>query len=113
MAVMTRAQRCQILTEEVGTRQKEQKSGATSTGVDKVDEWMASHDDLFCEGRTRSRQSRVQKHAERHAYAKDTAQNEDSALADIRSEEASHPLDIYAEQLRTLQSTNITLEAVR
>ena len=75
---------------------------------------MASHDDdLFCEGRTRSRQSRVQKHAEQHAYAKDMAQNEDSALADVRSEEASHLLDIYAEQLRTLQSTNIALEAVR
>ena len=55
MAVMTRAQRCQILTEEVGTRQKEQESAATSTGVDEVDEWLASHDDdLFCEGQTRS-----------------------------------------------------------
>ena len=36
MAVMTRAQRCQMLTEEEKIRQKEQESGASSTGVDDV-----------------------------------------------------------------------------
>ena len=34
-------------------------------------------------------------------------------MADAQSEEDSHPLDISAEQLRTLQSIDITLEAVR
>ena len=98
----------------MGARQKQQESGATSTGVDEVDEWMSSlDDDLFSGGRTRTEQSRAQKRAEQHAYAKDMAENEDSALANIHSEEDSHPLDIYAEQLRTLQSTNITLEVVR
>ena len=57
--------------------------------------------------------SGAQKRAERCAYAKDMAESDDSALADVQSEEDSHPLDISAEQLRTLQSTDITLEAVR
>ena len=60
MAVMTRAQRCQMLTEEVDSCQEE--SEAISTGVDKVDEWMSSLDaDLFGGGRTRTQQSRAQK----------------------------------------------------
>ena len=114
MSVMTRAQRRQMLTEEMDTYQKEQKSGATSAGVDKVDGWMSSlDDDLFGGGRTRTRQSRAQKRAERHAYAKDMAESDDPALADVQSEEDSHPLDISAEQLRTLQSTDSTLEAIR
>ena len=59
MAVMTRAQRCQMLTEEVDSRQE---SEAISSGVDKVDEWMSSLDaDLFGGGRTRTQQSRAQK----------------------------------------------------
>ena len=57
--------------------------------------------------------SGAQKRTERHAYAKDMAESDDSALVDVQSEEDSHPLDISAEQLRTLQSTDITLEAVR
>ena len=114
MAVMTRAQRRQMLTEEEETRQKEQESGASSTGVDEVGEWMSSlDDDLFGGGQTRARQSRAQKRAERHAYAKDMAESDDPVLADVQSEGDSHPLDISAEQLRTLQSTDITLEAVR
>ena len=70
-------------------------------------------DDLFGGGRTRTRQSRAQKGAERHAYAKDMAENDDLALADVQSEEDPHPLDISAVQLRTLQSTDIALEVVR
>ena len=70
-------------------------------------------DDLFGEGRIGTRQSRAQKPADRHAYAKDMAEGDDPALPDDQSEEDSHPLDISAEQLRTLQSTDITLEAVR
>ena len=57
--------------------------------------------------------SGAQKRAELHAYAKDMAESDDSALADVQSEEDSHPLDISAEQLRTLQSSDITLETVR
>ena len=54
-----------MLTEEVDTHQKEQESGATSSGVDEGDEWMSSlDDDLFGRGRTRTRQSRAQKRAE-------------------------------------------------
>ena len=41
------------------------------------------------------------------------AESDDLALANVQSEEDSPPLDISAEQLRTLQSTDITLEAVR
>ena len=41
------------------------------------------------------------------------AESDDLALADVRSEEGLHPLDISAKQLRTLQSTEITLDAVR
>ena len=41
------------------------------------------------------------------------AERDDLALANVQSEEDSPPLDISAEQLRTLQSTDITLEAVR
>ena len=41
------------------------------------------------------------------------AESNNSALADVKSEEDSHPLDISAEQVRTLQSMDITLEAVR
>ena len=70
-------------------------------------------DDLFDGGWTRTRQSRAQKRAKRHAYAKDMTESDDSALADAQSEKDSHPLDISAEQLRPLQSTDITLEAVR
>ena len=114
MAVMTRAQRHQMLTEEMNTCEREQESGATSTGVDEDKGWMSSlDDDLFGGERTRTRQSTAQKRAERHGYAKDMAESDDSALADVQSEEDSHPLDISAEQLRTLQSTDITLEAVR
>ena len=57
--------------------------------------------------------SGAQKRAERHAYAKDMAESDHLALADVQSEEDSHPLYIYAEQLRTLQSTDIALETVR
>ena len=41
------------------------------------------------------------------------AESDDFSLADVRSEEGLHPLDISAKQLRTLQSTEITLDAVR
>ena len=76
-----------MLTEEMDTCQKEQESGATSTGVDEVNGWMSSlDDDLFGGGRTRTRQSRAQKRAERHAYVKDMAESDDSALADFQSE---------------------------
>ena len=82
-------------------------------GLDKVEEWMSSlDDDLFGGGRTRTRQSRAQKGAERHAYAKDMAENDDLALADVQSEEDPHSLDISVVQLRTLQLTDIALEAV-
>ena len=65
MAVLTQAQRRQMLTEEMDTRQKEQESGATSTGVDEVDGCMPSlDDDLFGRERTRTRQSRAQKGAD-------------------------------------------------
>ena len=70
-------------------------------------------DDPFGRGWTRTRQSRAQKRAERHAYVKDMAESDDSAFADVQSEEDPHSLDISAKQLRTLQSTDITLEAVR
>ena len=39
---MTQAKRHQMLTEEEETCQKEQESGASSTGVDEVGEWMSS-----------------------------------------------------------------------
>ena len=91
---------------EEDTRQKERELGARQMD-DQPD------DDPFGGGRTRTQQSRAQKHAELHSYAKDMAERDDSALADVQTEEDSHPLDISAEQLRTLQSTDITLEAVR
>ena len=77
-------------------------------------EWMSSlDDDLFGSGRTRTRQSRAQKCAQRHAYAKNMAESDESVWSDVQSEEDSHPLDISVKQLRTLPSTDITLEAVR
>ena len=55
MAVMTRAQRRQILTDEVDTCPKEQESGVTSTGMDKVDEWSseAYRTTCLCQGHGR------------------------------------------------------------
>ena len=48
MAVVTWAQRRQMLTEEEDTRQKERESGADSTSVEEVGRWMPNlEDDLF------------------------------------------------------------------
>lgn len=114
MAIMTLGQRQQMLAEEEETHWKAQESRACSTGIDEASEWMSRlDDDLFGGGQTKDQQSRAQKHAERCSYAKDMAGADDQTLEEDVESEMSHPLDISAEQMRTLQATDTTLEAVR
>ena len=99
MAVVTQGQRQQMLAEEEETHQKEQESGACSTGIDEASEWMSRlDDDLFEGGQTKARESRAQKHTEQRSYAKDMAGADDQTLEEDVESEMSHPLGISAEQ---------------
>lgn len=115
MAVVTRAQKRKQQNEEEETQQRELESGVTSTGVED-DEWMAEmDDDLFEGGHERIRQTRSQKRRERqaHARATDVAEDEEQTAPNQEGGLASHPLDISAEELKTLQAADTTLDAVR
>ena len=113
MVVVTRAQGRQMLAEEEDTHQKECESGAASTSIEEVGEWMSNLEDDLFRGRTRTQRSRAQKREERRSYARVMAEEDASAVDDGPSEKGSHPLDISADQLRTLQSSDMTLEAVQ
>ena len=110
MAVVTRAQKRKQQNEEEETQQRELESGVTSTGVED-DEWMAAmDDDLFEGGHERIRQTRSQKRRERqaHARATDVAEDEEQPAPNQEGGLASHPLDISAEELKTLQAADTT-----
>ena len=50
---------------------------------------------------------------EQPTYAGVMAEEDDSAVVNVPLEEGSHPLDISADHLGTLQSSNTALEAVQ
>ena len=94
MAVVTRAQGKRQQCEEKQTQQRELESGASCTGVEN-DEWMSAIDEeLFKGGRSRVWKTRSQKRMERQAPAHSA-------------------LEIGADEMKTLQAAEATLNAVR
>ena len=94
MAVVTRAQGKRQQCEEKETQQRELESGASCTGVEN-DEWMSAIDEeLFKGGRSRVWKTRSQKRMERQAPAHSA-------------------LEIGADEMKTLQAAEATLNAVR
>ena len=118
LAVVTRAQRRQQSNEEEQLQRKEKESGAlASTVQDEEMQWMQTYgDDLFEPGRDKVKQTRSQKREGRRAYAECEAvdkEQDDQQEVERSSSVAMHPLNISAGELKTLQETDTTLEAVR
>ena len=115
LAVVTRAQRKQQQCEEKLAQQRELESGVSSTGMEDG-EWMfAIDDELFEGGRSKVRKTRTQKRMERQAHDRTTAGAEEEEPLEPGGEIglASHPLEIAADELKTLQAADTTLNAVR
>ena len=115
LAVVTRAQGKRQQCEEKQTQQRELESGASCTGVEN-DEWTSAIDEeLFEGGRSRVWKTRSQKRMERQAHARATAVAEEEPLepgGEIGL--AAHPaLEIGADEMKTLQAADATLNAVR
>ena len=115
LVVVTRAQRKQHQCEEKQAQQRELESGVSSTGMED-DKWMfAIDEELFEGGRSKVRKTRTQKQMESQAHARTTAGAEEEEPLESGGEIglASHPLEIAADELKTLQAADTTLNAVR
>ena len=115
LAVVTHSQRKQQQCEEKRTQQRELESGVSSTWM-ADDKWMfAIDDELFEGGQSKVRKTRTQKQMERQAHAKTTAGAEEEEPLEPGGESglASHPLEIAADELKTLQAADTTLNAVK
>ena len=128
--VTTRAQSKRRAQEEQLQQEKEKKSGTTpssldSESTDKFESWIQDlDDDLFEGGRVKRLLTRGQKRKIRQACWEDKTQTSDASAMDATdipepdnkgSEDhiPKHALDISADELRTLQATDTTLDAIR
>ena len=128
--VTTRVQSKRRAQEEQFQQEKEKKSGATPSSLDsessdKFKSWIQDLDhNLFEGGLVKRLLMRGQKRKNRQACWKDKTQTDDASTMDAtdipkpdngESEDhiLKHALDISADELRTLQATDMTLDAIR
>ena len=129
--VTTRAQSKRRAQEEQFQQEKEKMSGVTPSSLDsepsdKFESWIKDLDsDLFEGGRVKRILTRGQKRKNRQARWEDKIQTSDAPTTDAagnvsksdddESEDylPKHALDISADELKTLQATDTTLDAIR
>ena len=130
--VTARAQSKHRAEEEHLQKEKEKRSGPIPSSLDndpsdKFEVWIQNLDNgLYEGGRAKQTLTREQKRKNRQAHWEDKSQSDnsdappigdtDATESDHKSDEeqiAKHALDVSAEEMRTLQSTDTTLDAVR